>query len=75
MAHIRDEEGQGQGQAAKGMSAADAAFLAPFCGRRIEVWVDTIGMAHPEFLVDLNFLSDVLEGLGFVELEKRSFRE
>ncbi len=57
------------------VSEDDAAFLAPYCGRSITVWVDTIGFEHPEFLVDLNFLSSVLEGLGFLELEKRSFKE
>eukprot|EP00750_Incisomonas_marina_P002094 INCI1206.1.p1 GENE.INCI1206.1~~INCI1206.1.p1 ORF type:complete len:833 (+),score=170.98 INCI1206.1:246-2744(+) len=53
--------------------AAAQQLLEQYCGKKIEVIVDTIGTKHPEFLVDLEFLHGVLEALGFQKLEDHSF--
>lgn len=50
-------------------------LLEQYCGKRIEVIVDTIGTKHAEYLVDLEFLHGALEALGFQKLEDRSFSD
>ena len=48
-------------------------FLQSQCGRTIDVFVDTIGYFHTEYLVDLQFVHHVMKHLGFTNVSDNSF--